>query len=43
MIAVEGLTFTYPGGTAPAVRDLTFDVSARLLLSAVAPARYAAR
>ena len=27
MIDVAGLTFTYPGGTAPAVRDLTFSVA----------------
>ena len=28
MINVEQLTFTYPGGTSPAVQDLTFDVAA---------------
>ncbi len=27
MIAVQGLTFTYPRGSAPAVRDLNFDVA----------------
>ena len=26
MISVEGLTYTYPGGSSPAVRELTFDV-----------------
>ncbi len=26
MISVDGLTFTYPGGAAPAVTDLSFDV-----------------
>ena len=28
MIDVAGLTFTYPGGTSPAIRDLTFEVAA---------------
>jgi len=28
MIQVESLSFTYPGGAQPAVRDLSFTVSA---------------
>ena len=26
MISVDGLTYTYPSGSSPAVRELTFDV-----------------
>jgi fluoroquinolone transport system ATP-binding protein len=37
MITVEGLTFTYPGATSPAIRDLSFEVRTEEVFGLLGP------